>query len=502
VRIRARRCGDEAGAVRLRDDIVFDADHTGAPGLRMPAQEDRVAIDPVVVKDVVIVLPGIMGSELVDGDDRPLWSFSPGGLAQAVKAVLKDERLTLPHHIGDDAPGDGVRASRLLRSLHVIPGLWSPVTGYGGLMSFLGVNPRFQLIEADPGEPDRIPNLIPFPYDWRLSCRYNARRLKEMAEPALERWRRQPGCGDAKLVLLCHSMGGLIARWYAEREGGAGLIRDIITLGTPHQGSVKALTALVNGLGPSLGPLHWPLASLGRLTRSLPSLYQLLPQYKCWAQGPERVTLAEAGDLGLDRRMLEDADAFHEGIKVQAASCAYKLHKFVGTRQPTPTTARWAGDRIEALEEIDGMRQGGDGTVSRLAATPEDDYEDNVTETPGQHGELQGVEAMMDQVESVLTRRSVVRKSGRQTGFGIRMEEVFWAGQQPMLEVADAGDHRLYLTLTDELGRIVESTNKQPIDDHRRVLLPDLPEGGYRATVEGAPGGPEPISKPFMVLKP
>ena len=45
--------------------------------------------------------------------------------------------------------------------------------------------------------------------------------------------------GAPKVTLVCHSMGGLVARAYL-RHFGAGRARMIVTIGTPHRGSVLA----------------------------------------------------------------------------------------------------------------------------------------------------------------------------------------------------------------------------------------------------------------------
>jgi pimeloyl-ACP methyl ester carboxylesterase len=268
-----------------------------------------MAIDPTKVRDVVIVVPGIMGSELVDARGNRIWSVSAGALVNAIRTLGKSlRRLQLPAGIGDNRPDDGVSATALLTSLHVIPGLWSPITGYDGLLNFLR-SPRFQLVEADPRDTRVIPNLISFPYDWRLSNRFNGRLLTRVAVEALERWRAQPGMGEAKLVLICHSMGGLVARWFAEQEGGAELIRALITIGTPHRGALKALTNLVNGLEPGIGPLRIPLTEL---VRSLPSLYQMLPQYDCLVSEFGRTRLCKEPAVGLDARMLADAHSMRQ----------------------------------------------------------------------------------------------------------------------------------------------------------------------------------------------
>lgn len=45
--------------------------------------------------------------------------------------------------------------------------------------------------------------------------------------------------GAAKVTLVCHSMGGLVARAYLRRFG-AERVRAVVTIGTPHRGSVLA----------------------------------------------------------------------------------------------------------------------------------------------------------------------------------------------------------------------------------------------------------------------
>ncbi|WP_151446919.1 alpha/beta fold hydrolase [Lacisediminimonas profundi] len=58
--------------------------------------------------------------------------------------------------------------------------------------------------------------------------------------------------GAAQIILLAHSMGGLVARAYL-RDHGSEHIRKVITLGTPHQG-----TGLANfGLGPNSRQMRW-----------------------------------------------------------------------------------------------------------------------------------------------------------------------------------------------------------------------------------------------------
>lgn len=300
---------------------------------------------------------------------------------------------------------------------------------------------------------------------------------------------------EAKLVLLCHSMGGLVARWFAEREGGAEHIRAIVTIGTPHRGSLKALGALVNGLDPLFGPLG---RSLSALARSLPSLYQLLPQYDCIVDGERRIGIGQAGGLGLDPAMWEDACAFHAEINPDGVR-PYALHKVVGIRQPTATTAHVVGSRIDVLDEIDGLRQGGDGTVPRLAAEPLAGCGQEVHELAGQHGELQVARSLLDLIDGILTREQIVWQSSDSQGFGVAMDEVWSSADEPVLQVVDGGDRRLLVSLQDEAGHPIGNT--LPLRRDGRFVFGRLAEGGYRVVVATTPNGPL-VSKAFVVLAP
>ena len=462
-------------------------------------QSSPISVDTTQVRDVVVVVPGIMGSELVDAEKSPVWSVSAGGLVHAIRTFGRSLRkLELDKGIGEDCPtGEKtVTATALVKSLHVIPGLWSPIVGYDGLLDFLRSS-RFNLVETAGKSDDRIPNLIPFPYDWRLSNRYNAKRLGKVAVPALERWRRQPGMGDAKLVLVCHSMGGLIARWFAEKEGGADLIRAMITIGTPHRGAANSLGTLVNGLEPKFGPVG---LSLTDFARSLPSLYQLLPQYSCVLTDAGRVPIATAGCAELDSGMLKDATDFHHALASDHPP-SYPIYKVVGIRQPTVTTARFGGGRVTLLPEIDGKNQGGDGTVPQLAAEPSTGRGTEVHLVAGQHGHLQVAPATLDLLDGILTREEIIWQASPDEPFGVEMRELWTTVEQPSLRVTELNDRRMSVEIQDEMGRPV----RQPVAvrEDGTAQLGGLSEGGYCAIVSATrKGGPQPIMKPFVVLDP
>ena len=57
-----------------------------------------------------------------------------------------------------------------------------------------------------------------------------AARVKEICD----------GTSHQRVVLVCHSMGGLVARAWIARRGGAARVAKLITLGSPHHGTELA----------------------------------------------------------------------------------------------------------------------------------------------------------------------------------------------------------------------------------------------------------------------
>lgn len=119
------------------------------------------------------------------------------------------------------------------------------------------------------------------PFDLALTFDYenlnttieeNARLLKQRLEAV--------GLGAAKktkLTIVAHSMGGLVSRWFIEKEGGNLVVKRLIQVGTPNGGSPWAdvyqlstalLTRAVNGAA-FLQPYLFSLNILGRLAGQL-----------------------------------------------------------------------------------------------------------------------------------------------------------------------------------------------------------------------------------------
>jgi hypothetical protein len=339
--------------------------------------------------DLVIVIPGILGSRLVRPSakgDVTVWDMSLRTLPRVLKEA-RDGSLTLKSH--DGKPDDDVVARELF-NYQLLPG-------------FFGVDDYEPLLRSLRSVLPSPKQLLTFPYDWRGSNVFAAEALATMALPALHDWRRASGRSQARLWLICHSMGGLVARYFCEHLGGAEVTAALVTFGTPHRGAMKALDKLVNGMSLALG-----LLDLSATVRSLPSAYELLPLYPAIrVAGPaDQVVMKRVADFfdldpvtgaaaerksglqalpHLDVGMLRRAIEFHRNIRQPAEArwrdgtpSPYQLRAFFNRRQVTPTSGRWANGRLEVLDTVPVRVEGGelqenrrgDGTVPSSSALP------------------------------------------------------------------------------------------------------------------------------------
>ena len=107
------------------------------------------------------------------------------------------------------------------------------------------------IVDEIRDEMDEQPYAYVFAYDWRKDNRLAAQALSEFIDRVL----RVAGVHEKKVgrsaprqvVLLGHSMGGLVIKWCATQIVSARKIAKIITIATPFRGSLKAVEALLPG---------------------------------------------------------------------------------------------------------------------------------------------------------------------------------------------------------------------------------------------------------------
>jgi len=252
-------------------------------------------------RNPVIVIPGILGSKLKDGESgRVAWGafsgtyISPETPEGARLAAVPMQKGTPLKELNDGIVSDGALDRVKLNVL----GLPLQLNAYANILCTLGVGGYRDSQLGDAGAIDYGDGhytCFQFDYDWRRDNVENARRLHEfMIEKRAyvrEEIRKRYGVQreDVKFDIVAHSMGGLIARYYLQygdadlpEDGsipavtwrGRELVDKVVLVGTPSAGSVQALLQLVNGFQPApILPKYEP-AVLG----TMPSIYQLLPR--------------------------------------------------------------------------------------------------------------------------------------------------------------------------------------------------------------------------------
>ena len=436
------------------------------------------------MSDVVVLLPGIMGSVL-QRDGKDVWAPTAGAAMKALWTLggsLKDLQLGDDRWEVDDL-GDGVKATRLAPDLHLIPGLWS-IDGYSGIANM--IKDRFDVV---PGV-----TYNELPYDWRRDNRVAARALHRLAQEKLAIVRKDNP--NAKLILIGHSMGGLVARYFLECMDGWKDTRMLITFGTPHRGSLNAVDFIANGFVKKVGPLK--LLDLTKLLHSLTSVYQLLPIYPCVDLGAGYVRPAESGGgiPGMVEARAQSAlHDFHRAIEAGTAKhdrTAYEIHSIVGITQGTKQSARLDGKKLIVEEHYRGDDMGGDGTVPRVSATPIETDSWPVDYQPmystDRHGSLQNVDPVQTQLLGILTQSPLGAFRG---GAGLRLvlDEGYELGESMVGEVLpDVPNLDLAATVVDlATGKAVRSPTRlrRDADDVHHFELAPLPAGDYRVEVAG-----------------
>jgi pimeloyl-ACP methyl ester carboxylesterase len=114
-------------------------------------------------------------------------------------------------------------------------------------------------------------------------------------------------CQVPQIDIVAHSMGGIIARYYIQMLGGDGKVRHLITLGTPHRGTLLSQYSRL----PYFRELSPESQTIQRLNqRTLPRLTQGLaisgnldifmqPRDCSWWEGMRNIELSNVGHAGL-----------------------------------------------------------------------------------------------------------------------------------------------------------------------------------------------------------
>lgn len=201
----------------------------------------------------VLIIPGIMGSELYEGGEL-VWP-DIGAILDHTKDLFLLEGLSL------DDSGNSIKDINLR---DIIKKIDIPLFGVDIFDDLI-----FRFNEVGYKENT---SYYTFPYDWRLDLNENG----ELLTNKIEEIKTQSNFD--KIDIIAHSMGGLLVKDYISHEGSSN-INKLIFVGTPHLGAPKAAKTLLTG------DTDFPFNILNRktikqLSLNMPSIYQLLPNQK------------------------------------------------------------------------------------------------------------------------------------------------------------------------------------------------------------------------------
>lgn len=273
-------------------------------------------------RNPVIVIPGILGSRLVDDTTgMTVWGAfrrdyadpkTDDGARLIALPLSADLTYDHSHFIKTSVTPDGV-----LEDLKVdLAGIPISIQAYSGILSTLGVGGYLDeglgLNSIDYGT-DHF-TCFQFDYDWRQDIPANAARLKrfidEKRAEVQRNYRDDYGIENAEVNfdIVAHSMGGILARYFAQYGAadldtlevgavpwtGAKDLDRLILVAPPNAGSLEAVDQLLNGFNtgrPVLPFYHQALIG------SFPSVYQLLPRARHQALVWDADTNAPVKDL-------------------------------------------------------------------------------------------------------------------------------------------------------------------------------------------------------------
>ncbi len=252
-------------------------------------------------RNPVIVIPGLLGSKLVDAEtNQVVWGAFDGGWADSSKpegmqlAALPMQEGVLLKDLKDSVIPAGAVAQFSLR-VFMLP---VRLNAYFNILKILGVG---GYRDEDIGKSGTVKyppghfTSFQFDYDWRRDIAENAIALdafiQEKRSYVQAEVEKRFGIKDydVQFDIVAHSMGSLIARYYLKygaqdlpEDGtlpklnwsGAKYVERLVMIGPPNAGSIKTLTNLVEGY--KKGPLlpSYDAAVLG----TMPAMYQLLPK--------------------------------------------------------------------------------------------------------------------------------------------------------------------------------------------------------------------------------
>lgn len=357
----------------------------GAGWKHYPNREWSFRLDGPQGKEPVLIIPGILGSELYNDSDL-IWPdlsemfFDVGDQFLADNLELDD--------VGN--PINSISVGEVIKSIDLA-----------------SLNIFNNLIE-DLESLDYIFSESYFlsPFDWRLDLSESIDELNQKIEDIKSQ------TGFPKVNIIAHSMGGLLIKNYINTFG-SNSINKLVFIGTPHIGAPKSAKVLLEGDRFSIPWLNPD--RMKELSRNSPSSHELLPNETYFSEvggylkpysstTPELLPTYDGTkgfllSMGLNPNMFEKAENFFTKDLEGMDFSDIDVYNIAGCKQSTQ-----AGYQFNRDNEISRVGYlSGDETVPLISA----DYIDIPTDKKfyvknGEHAELPSVGGVRELILQIL----------------------------------------------------------------------------------------------------
>ena len=341
--------------------------------------------------------------------------------------------------------------------------------------------------------------MVAFPYDFRRSVERIANDLDRVVRARAQ---------GRRVVLVAHSMGGLVAAWWWAFLSEGIDVDQIMTLGTPYRGAAKALDVLVNGM--SLGPFAAPSA-LNEALRTWDSVYDLLPHYQVLEGNidslyphdlPPAITKTVDGFSDKARKAYRKNRRLHKALEnkvVESGRNPFTAYYSQGHATLGRASIDARTDRLVVAKGnphlIPESWEGGDGTVPVFSTIPDVlEDEDNVSHRRrlrGKHQDLVEESIVFDDVSEYARDRlpPAARGACRHEGTAylqVDLDDVVPAGTQTEVRISVVDKDGSVLD-AEHVGGNVGGKRFQADrcdDGWWLARLPKLNEGVHSVTVQ------------------
>lgn len=311
---------------------------------------------PAIKDKAIIIIPGIAGSDIMNTNGQLVWLYPSTLWRMSELACDETGQSNDPYmtYYNDDNYGAGNTAKKIYDELK---------TAYGSSRE-----------------------VIFFAYDWRKSCADAANRLTSLIN----------NYGSKKVILVAHSMGGLVASKSLVSASVRSRVEKFISIGTPYLGAVKALHIMETGnFIPIIANIGLYANTIKSLACNFPSIYELLPTNRWFSTGGSEYINNQgsllnthstswsfmktrswgrfAGTVMGIKPMFDNSTVFHNSLVVGGNHIAnitsgnnkVNTYKIYGKNKNTITRLNYANDGTISLTYTNA----GDGTVLVSSAT-------------------------------------------------------------------------------------------------------------------------------------